>query len=242
MKIPLLYIPGTKFKKFLHIEPGYSADKRIISIGCDCHPAWMLKRLHMRKAGYPFDWLDTQAHLGLEYVNQNIKSDFRYYLDGITRNAEGNIIAEKYPHAVMLHETDLSAGSEGKIKLERRVERFRKQFIKGNNHYLYNLPVDKIKNEEQAEIFISSVQEFIALMNDTDSLHIILRYDEHGEEFPEITQMLLDFLEPNPKVYSAQYVRSLKQFGLWGNPAGYPALFNQLNIPIKRTFTRIYVK
>lgn len=242
MKIPLLYIPGTRLKRFLYIEPGYTADKPVISLGCDCHPAWMLRKLHLRKSGCPFDWLDTQAHLGLDYVNQNIRTGFKHYLENIIENANGNIIAERYPHAVMLHETDLSTGSEAKTKLERRVERFVKQFEKGNNRYLYNLPVDKIEDETQANLFISSVQEFITLMKDSDSLHIILRYDEHGEEFPEITQTLLDFLEPNPKVHSAPYVRRLKQHGLWGDPAEYPALFKDLNIPIMRTFTKIYVK
>lgn len=242
MKIPLLYIPGTKFKKFLHIEPGYTADKPLVPIGCDCHPAWMLRKLHIRESGYPFDWLDTQAHLGLDYVNQNIKTNFKHYLEGITRNADGNLIAERYPHAVLLHETELAPNSAARIKLERRVERFRKQFEKGNNRYLYNLPVDKIKDEAQADVFLSSVDGFTAFMKDEDILHIILRYDESADEHPLITEKLLNRLKDIPKVHSAQYTRQLKQFGLWGNPAEYPALFNELNIPIKRTFTKIYVK
>lgn len=242
MKIPLLYIPGTKLKKFLHIEPGYNADKPVVPIGCDCHPAWMLKKLHLRKSGYPFDWLDTQAHLGLEYVNQNIKTDLKHYLEDITLNAEGNIIAEKYPYAVMLHEVDLIAGSAGRAKLERRVERFRKRSKKGNNRYLYILPIDKIANEAQADVFLASVAGFTALMKEGDSLHIILRYDESTDEHQLITEKLLFGLKDISNVYAAQYARQLKKYGLWGNPAGYTALFNDLKIPIKRTFTKIYVK
>ncbi len=242
MKIPLLYIPGTKVKKFLHIEPGHTADKPVISLGCDCHPAWILKKLHLRKSGYPFDWLDTQAHLGLEYVNQNIKTHFSHYLENITKDADGNIIAERYPYAVMLHETDLTAGSPAMAKLERRVERFRKQFEEGNNRYLYNLPVDKIKDEAQADSFLSSVARFTALMKTEDSLHIILRYNESTDEYISISEKLLAGLKGLPNTHTTQYVRKLKKFGLWGNAAEYPALFNELNIPIKRTFTKIYVK
>lgn len=242
MKIPLLYIPRTTFKKFLYIEPRYVSDKNIIPLGCDCHPAYILKKLHLRKSGYPFDWLDTLPAKGLDYVNDTIASGFNYYLDGLKLNEAGNIIAEKYPYAVMLHETNLESGSKDRVKLERRAMRFLTDFAKGNNYYLYTLPVAGIQTREEAELFIESARTFINSADTKSTLHIILRYDENLNENPIISEILVNGIKNLNHVYFAKYIRNFTKYGLWGNPAEYTNLFKQLTIPVKRAFIKISVR
>ncbi len=242
MKIPLLYIPGTTFKKFLYIEPRYVSDKNIIPIGCDCHPSYILKKLHLRKSGYPFDWFDTLPAKGLDYVNDTIASGFKYYLDGLKLNEAGNIIANKYPYAVMLHETNLESGSKGRVKLERRAIRFLTDFVKGNNYYLYILPVAGIHTTEEAELFFESARAFINSADAKSTLHIVLRYDENLNENPVISKILANGIKNLERTCFTVYVRNFAKYGLWGNPNDYPQLFKQLNLPVKRAFIKISVR
>ena len=50
----------------------------IVSIGCDCHVAMVLKNLNLRNNSSPFDWLDTKSISVFEYFYENITTDFKY--------------------------------------------------------------------------------------------------------------------------------------------------------------------
>ena len=85
MRIPLIYIPKTRYKKFLHIEKRYNSDKLIIPLGCDCHPAFMLDSLHLRTTSLPFDWLNIDPIRTFEYVTENINDSFENFLKKPTK-------------------------------------------------------------------------------------------------------------------------------------------------------------
>lgn len=55
----------------------------LVPIGCDCHPAYVLQTLHLRHAAYPFDWLDTSSEAALQYVEDNLRSRFAWFLHGL---------------------------------------------------------------------------------------------------------------------------------------------------------------
>ena len=104
MKIPLIYIPKMRFKKFLNIEKNYKSPSQIIPIGCDCHPAYVLDKLNIRKFSLPFDWLCIDPIRCLWYVADNIESNFEHFIKNLYRNENGYIVSEKYSFAEFMHE------------------------------------------------------------------------------------------------------------------------------------------
>ncbi len=56
------------FQYQLKLNKHYKLVKEILPIGCDCHPAYMLSKLELRKESLPFDWLDTKPHLALNFA------------------------------------------------------------------------------------------------------------------------------------------------------------------------------
>ena len=56
------------FKYVLKVSRQFKPTKAIIPIGCDCHPAYMLDKVKIRKESLPFDWLDTEPLLALQYA------------------------------------------------------------------------------------------------------------------------------------------------------------------------------
>ena len=78
MKVKLKF--SKKYNYVLVIKKRFGASKFLIPIGCDCHPAYMLKSLNLRKQSLPFDWLDTKPLFGLKYVYENIVNKFNFFL------------------------------------------------------------------------------------------------------------------------------------------------------------------
>ena len=122
MKIPILAIGNNRI--YLYIEKRYTASLPIIPIGCDCHPAYVLKSLHIRNISFPFDWLNTKPSTGIDYVNRNIKSEFSNFLDKLTRNKDGNIVSDWYRHTEFLHYDRLIDNKKLVLKLLQRAKRF----------------------------------------------------------------------------------------------------------------------
>ena len=127
VKIPIFYNPATGRKKYLWAEKRYKYQKTIIPLGCDCHPAYTLQSLNIRKQSLPFDWLNTNPVKGLAYVIDNIEKGFKGFLSELERNEEGHIISTEYPFAEFMHEKKLIENQADRQKFKRRIERFQKQ-------------------------------------------------------------------------------------------------------------------
>jgi len=242
MKIPLVYIPKSKLKKFLHIEKRFRSQNTIIPIGCDCHPAYSLQKLHIRTQSFPFDWLNTSASKGILYVDNNIVVGFKYFLEDLTVNDHGNVISTHYPYAEFIHEKNLATTKDSQLKFTRRIKRFQQALQEETISFIYNIPVAQIINEVEAEELITSITTFVAQLKKSHHLHIYLRYDESEDENADLANTLFAALQNTKSVTIVKYVRQLKKYGIWGNKHQYPDLFKKLGIPIKQTFPKIYIK
>lgn len=225
----------------MHIERSYVSPRNIISLGCDCHPAYALQQMNLRRASFPFDWLNTIPHLGLQYVSENIDTGFSKFQEGLMVNSRGHLVSSHYDYAELIHEKGLAENKEDREKFRRRFRRFLQTLEKEDIRFLYNFPVSEI-TESGITIFTNSVKRFTEKLKENDTLHIYLRYDEGYSENKQLADKLFASLTGGEKVYVSRYIRQLGRYGIWGNPAMYPELLKKLNIPVKEVFPRIYIK
>jgi len=232
MRIPVLYIPGTAIKKFLHIEKMYSFPKKIITIGCDCHPAYSLQSLYIRTESLPFDWLNVAPAKSIGYVADNIRTNFEFFLKDLRRNDEGHIVSSYYPFAEFIHEKQLIERPEDVARFKRRVTRFLDLIQTKDINYLHNTPAAMFSSPDEVNQYIESIKSFLPLLKKNDSLHIYIRFDENLEENKEIID---SFIEQAAAlgVSLTNYNRKFSKYGLWGNPAEYKKLYENLKLPIK---------
>ncbi|KAF2519406.1 hypothetical protein E0W68_03395 [Flavobacterium salilacus subsp. salilacus] len=242
MRIPLVYIPKTRIKLFLNIDKNYSASRQVISIGCDCHPAYCLQKLHIRQQSFPFDWLNTVPEKGLQYVVDNIDTNFSRFTENIITNKEGNPVAASYPYAEFIHERELNTDKEAQHKMKRRGERFIKALHHEPVDLLFNFPASEIKSEESVNSVVASAQNLSSKIKDSDRICIYIRYDENTDENAVLANNLIQNLKKVKKITVAKYCRNLSKQGIWGNPAEYPALLKSLNIKIAVKFPKIYIR
>lgn len=67
----------------MYIENRYKCKHIIIPIGCDCHPAYMLSSIHLRKISLPFDWLNM-ALCRIEWVIElELAGEEVYHVDEV---------------------------------------------------------------------------------------------------------------------------------------------------------------
>lgn len=242
MKIPLLYIPKTRFKKYLIIEKRFKCAKEIIPIGCDCHPAYTLQKLHIRKHSLPFDWLDTDAIKGISFVSSNIKTHFSGFLKGLVKNKKGHIVSNEYPYAEFVHEKNLIENKLDIEKFGRRIDRLEK-LMHTDCFYLYNVKSSSLESKAQVTEFYRSVVEFQTLMKGEQLLCIYIRYDENLNENKNNCEMLLELLGNTKNVNSANYIREKSKAGIWGNAKKYPMLYRSLGIRIRNSLIpKMYIK
>lgn len=241
MKIPIIYIPKTRFKRFLMIEKRFKLKNEVIPIGCDCHPAYTLQKLNLRKQSLPFDWLNTNPILGLSFVLKNMQTDFSGFLKGLRKNERGYVVSDEYPYAEFMHEKNLIENSLDREKFTRRIDRFQKLKDK-DCYYLYNTTSSSLKSERQVIELYKSAVEFVSQINEKQILCIYIRYDENLMENQNNCEMLLELLGKIKNVKAVNYIREKDKEGIWGNENKYPALYKSLGIKLKKTIPKMYVK
>ncbi|MBB4806614.1 hypothetical protein HNP38_001910 [Chryseobacterium defluvii] len=242
MKIPLIYVPRTKYKYFLEINKKYRSEKYIIPIGRDCHAAHSLDILNIREQSLPYDWIRLKPILGLQIVSNNIKEKFKYFLQDLKKNEEGNTYAEKYPNAEFTHAKAVLDNPDLRKTFEKRCKRLLDLIGSKPVAYLYILEIDDFKGSEDVDFFYDTVIGFTEILKPTDSLHIYIRFDETVEENPEICKQLIDKIQPVNQVFITSYIREKEKYGIWGNEKAYPQLYKSLNLDIKQIFPKILIK
>ncbi|HCA07082.1 DUF1796 family putative cysteine peptidase [Chryseobacterium sp.] len=240
MKIPVLFIPNTRYKYFLVIKRNYASDKYIIPIGRDCHPAYSLERLNIRVQSLPYDWIRLKSIMGLKIVRENIQERFTFFLDDLRKNEKGNSYAEKYPDAEFTHSKAVISDPKLRKTFERRCSRMMDIIECQSVAYLYTLSINGFKTSEDIDFFCGTVHDFTKILKTEDSLHMYIRFDEHIIN-EEICHALLTRIQKIPQVYITKYSRQKEKFGIWGNEKEYPKLYKSLHLPIRQIFPKFYL-
>ena len=241
MKIPLIYIPKTRFKKFIYFEKKYFCNNEIIPIGCDCHPAYTLQKLNIRKRSLPLDWLNTDAVKGLEFVNENIANNFRDFLSGLYKNDRGHVVSKQFPYAEFMHEENLIESETDRAKFKRRIQKFLK--LKHERaYYLYNVTSEALTSDKIVMEFYNSAVKFQSNLERKQLLCIYIRYDESYNENYTYCDKLLNSLKNTKKIKATKYLREREKEGIWGNEKKYSKLYRSLGIKIYLTFPKMFIK
>lgn len=214
----------------LKVNKQYKAIKKILPIGCDCHPAYMLSKLELREESLPFDWLDTKPLLALNYAHQNINDCFAYFLEDIRKSEIGKVFAAKYPEALFYHFDDLTENKKLQDKIRKRVDRFLKLYQTDDCYFLHTLTSSCIEKADNIEFVKQSISKFKTLLKNNDELIIYLRFDESFEENIENTELLQEFTDSLPQVRLIKYIRFKSKFGIWGDETQYKSLLKELGI------------
>jgi hypothetical protein len=238
MIIPLINFK--RYRLFINVEPRYTTKKNFIPIGCDCHPAYILKQLNIRTKSLPFDWLNINPVSGIKYITENIKTNFNKYIDDLTVNERGYIVASAFPESEFMHEKDLMENPETKAKLRRRYERFLKIFKEQECNFIYNCPSTFLTTEEEIIQFQESIFDFIKLLKKDDELLIYIRFDENYEENKINMERLEEFLRKIKKIKIAKFLREKKTYGIWGDERKYPVFLKKLDKSFRKVFPKIY--
>lgn len=236
----MLNIPNTRFDKSLYIEKRYKCNQIIIPLGCDCHPAYMLRSLHLRNYSLPFDWLNIHPVKTFEYITENINDGFENFLKNPKINERGYFISEHYPYSEFMHEKDLN-NHETINKFKRRIDRFLNLVKNQQVHFIHNFPVYSLQNENEISHYINSIKLFQSKVSPNSTIHIYLRFDENLSENKLLSDKLYNDLQ-GLNINTTKYVRGLKDNGLWGVKSYYDNLLSDLNIKLKVTFPKIYLK
>lgn len=240
MRIPILYIPKTKFKKFLYLEQSYTCLNTFIPIGSDCHPAYTLQSLFLRKNSYPFDWLNIVPSKAIQYVDSNLQNKFSEFLTDVDMNERGYFVSKRFPESEFMHEKYLNT-QEAVDKFNRRIRKLLEVLKNEKIIFLHNIPANNINSEIEVNEYIHSVKQFLKNNCENGTLHIYVRFDENESENHELINSLTSKLN-HLDVKWCKYVRGFSKYGTWGDKRQYHKLLKSLSIDIRMTFPKIYLK
>ncbi|MCU7542449.1 DUF1796 family putative cysteine peptidase [Riemerella anatipestifer] len=232
---------GKRRDKSLHIYTRFYSKERVISIGSDCHSAYILNAVNIRKESFVFDWLYTDSRLGIQYVNENIKNNFEFFLQNLVKNERGHIISEKFPMTEFFHEQNLISSEADRSKMRKRAMRFLNTIKKENVSFLYVINPEHFSNLEDIELFISSINELNKLTGNRHKLKIFIKCHINITD-SGIIDMLISSCKTITNVKIVRYFIDTKKYGLWGNSKDYFLLLKNLGIKIHRSFLpNIYI-
>jgi hypothetical protein len=237
MKIKLFSYKNVQYQ--LKINRCYYADKAIIPIGSDCHPAYMLTKMELRNESLPFDWLDTKPIFALQYAYENIRDSFCFFMDELKINSDGKVYAEKYPCALFYHFDDLPTNKILKSKIEKRIQRFLYIIQSKSCCFVHSTTSITFDTNNIVIDYVETVKKFISLLKKDDELLIYLRYDETIEENKINCEKLFELISPLRKCRIIRYLRNKSKFGDWGDETKYIELIRDLSIKRKWNFFKI---
>lgn len=223
----------------LKINKRYKQFKKIIPIGCDCHPAYMINTLGLRKESLPFDWLDTHSLFALQYAFENISSKFKFFLCDLKKNKEGKVYSSHFDFSLFFHYDDLNENIEFQSKLKKRGLRLLKYKKNKSCYYLHTVTSSSFKDNESVVFFLKSVANFKTIMKINDYLAIYLRYDNSFEENKMYCEVLLSKIIHFENVKIVPYIMEKEKFGIWGNETTYKSLIKILGIKLYPFFPKV---
>jgi hypothetical protein len=213
--------------------------KEVLPIGCDCHPAYMLSKVELRKESLPFDWLDTKPTLALNFVFETIQTEFDFFLKDLQKNEEGKVFSNNHPEALFYHFDDLIENKDFQKKIEERTQRFLKLYKNKACYFLHTLTSQAIETESDLQFVIQSIAKFSSILKTNDELLIYLRFDESLSENSHHAKLLEKEIQLYSQIKMISYVRQKDVFGIWGDESNYKKLVNQIGIRTKTRFPKI---
>lgn len=227
------------FQYQLQMNKQYKPVKALLPIGCDCHPAYMLSKLELRKESLPFDWLDTKSHLALNFAFETIQSEFHFFLSDLDKNEQGKVFSQKHPEALFYHFDDLIENKDFQKKIKERNQRFLKLYKNKACYFLHTVTSQAIEEESNLQFVIQSINKFSSILKPNDELLIYLRFDESLTENSHHAQLLEKAIQSYSQVKMISYVRKKEVFGIWGDETYYKKLVNDIGIQTKIGFPKI---
>lgn len=69
------------------------------SVGCDCQPSYLLRKLGKRSKAGPLDWLDTDSLHCLEYFHDLVQNEFRDFITDLVNGRFSRPSSKHYPYS-----------------------------------------------------------------------------------------------------------------------------------------------
>ena len=233
---------GKKKSKKVHIYSRFYSKENIIPIGSDCHSAYILNALNIRKQSLVFDWLFSDSRLGIKYVNDNIKSEFKFFLNDLKLNFRDHIVSEFFPDTEFFHEKNLIQSQQDRNRLHQRAMRFLKAINETNATFLYVINPIHFNNTEDVEIFIKSINKLFSTTQGKHKLKVFLKCKEN-ELHNTLNDEIIRKCNSIKNVKACKYYIDTEKFGQWGNPKDYFPLLKKLEVKIyKSIIPKIYIE
>ena len=226
---------------YLHVYSRFYTKNEIVSLGSDCHSAYILNSLKLRKKSYPFDWLFSDSRYGIQYVTENIKNNFEFFLTNLTRNERGHIISENYPNTEFFHEKELIESETDRAKMLKRAIRFSKLIKSKKCSFLYVINPEHFKDIKDIYILCDSIQEFFKV-TPNHKIFIFIKCKEYVIDFTFINKLIEECNKIND-VKAVKYFLNTKIYGQWGKSNDYYPLLKGLGLGVKKNILpQIYIK
>lgn len=203
------------------------------SIGSDCHPAIVLKKLNLRNNSSPFDWLDTKGLYVFEYFYENIKTNFKYFLYDIVKNEKFQPYSNKYPNSIFLHDLDIIENINVKEKYLRRIQTLLVNYYNSKCVFVCNITSNTITSNDIVSKLYFDCLNIIndnTFVTNNHSIYIYIRYDndlKENEQYCDIFYTKIKNLN-NTNININKYCRNLKKNGIWGDDSKYAIFFKDL--------------
>ncbi len=239
MILPIIKYKETKYT--LVVKKRYACKYPIISLGYDCHPAYILTALNLRTMSFPFDWQLTHSSKGIDYVNQNLQQHFKLFVCNLDKNKRGGVVSGHYPDSEFTHYPDLINAPEKRKTIKRRCARFLDYFYKKKCVFLFNVSSWSFKNSREISIFLESVKEFHRLARGNHLLLVYIRYDDSLNENELNCEIVKEELRKLRSTKVTQFIRYKSSYGIWGNEDKYVELLESLGVKLKLTFPKVYL-
>ena len=226
----------------LAVERRYDLNRPVVSLGCDCHAAWVLRRVHLRTASLPFDWVSTHAPRAVRYVVDNLNDGFAGFLADLRKNDRGHVVAGRYPGSEFMHAPDLIENPATRATLRRRADRFVELVRRERCTFLLSLSVRTFRSREDVAALVDAVHDLHAATGGRHRLLAYLRHEESEAENEPLRDSLEAGLRFAPQTTVVRYVLGRAEHGNFGNEADYPALLESFDAGFRRALPRVYLK
>ena len=201
-----------------------------ISLGANCHSAWNLKDLNLRKESLPFDWMAIIDNI-LTYPTLLIKNNFNNYLNNIIYFKDQNqyidkslnqyTISNNYKYAIFFHH-NLITTPENIKKLKKRANNFLKIINNKNNKCIFFLGILYKYFDSHFEKILNDIPKFIEVMNNKCK-YVLLIYiiiDNNHKFDYKFEDLKFD------NIIFAKYYRNKKQEGQRGDLNKFKSMIN----------------
>ena len=187
----------------------------IVSLGCNCHPAYWLEKMGIRAQSMPFDWLLTRPHLGMQFVVEMIQTEFRGFTQGIYVNHRSHPVSALNPATEFFHHHDLldpvKADTE-RERLNRRAARLLDKIKSSEQiNFVYCYPLDEKSNK--TELISQTYADAIKLKELIPHARLAIYFLSDDGDFK-----ISSTVSAPPGINISNYTRDKSINPTWGGP------------------------